>query len=71
MEALQALQILEEAPQVYNAAARLRSLLVARWTARLEAFFFGVYRFHGPAGVFAKTVRNTSRRACAKRTILG
>jgi multicomponent Na+:H+ antiporter subunit D len=40
---------------IYGAGVRLRTLLVDRTLIRLDAFITGVYRYHGPAGIFART----------------
>jgi multicomponent Na+:H+ antiporter subunit D len=40
---------------IYKAASRVRSWFVRRLSARLDSFFSGVYRYHGPAGLFART----------------
>jgi multicomponent Na+:H+ antiporter subunit D len=40
---------------LYGVGVRLRALLVERSLARLDSLITGVYRYHGPAGIFART----------------
>jgi multicomponent Na+:H+ antiporter subunit D len=40
---------------IYGMATRCSSFIAERGAARLDSFFSGVYRYHGPAGLFART----------------
>ncbi len=41
--------------RLYGVGVTLRALLVERALARLDSLITGVYRYHGPAGIFART----------------
>jgi multicomponent Na+:H+ antiporter subunit D len=40
---------------IYGMASRVGSFVAERGAARLDSFFSGIYRYHGPAGLFART----------------